>query len=124
MARTPPADRPVGRTSFSWKEIDLPWRVMMTISLSPVVRAMLMRLSPSFSFTAMMPVLREVSNWDISVFLITPFFVTQTRYSFSEYSLMGIMAVTFSPLARFRKFTMGVPLLIRCPSVISYALIR
>jgi hypothetical protein len=55
MPRTPPAVRPIDRTSRSRKRIDMPLRVPMKISLLPSDTCTAITESPSSTSIAMMP---------------------------------------------------------------------
>ena len=123
MARTPVAVRPIGRTSFSWKEMHLPLRVTMVTMSSPVVCWMLTSSSPSRRVIAMRPVFLWVLNSERAVFLMVPLRVTASRYLSSPFTSIGMTALMRSRCMRLRKLTAGVPFAVRVASGISYALI-
>ncbi len=55
---TPVVARPISRTSFSWKRMDIPCRVARTMSFVPSVTCTSISWSPSSMLMALMPVAR------------------------------------------------------------------
>ena len=71
--------RPIGRTSFSGKRIDMPSAVARKRSLPPSVLFTESSRSPSSRLIAMMPPERGFPYSESAVFLIVPFSVAKTR---------------------------------------------
>ncbi len=119
MPMTPMDARPVGRTSLLWKWMHMPCLVTKKISLSASTTFTSISSSSSFKLMAMRPFLRTLAKSSKGVFLTIPDLVTMNKFFSSTYSLMGIMAVIFSPGSNCSKFTMAVPLAVRLASGIS-----
>ena len=121
---TPMDTRPVVLTSFSLKRMHIPFLVTRKISCLSSVAFTSMSSSPSFSTIAWSPFLRTLPYSTIGVFFTIPSLVAIKRYWSSLNSLMGIMAVIFSPGWSCRRFTIAVPRAVRPASGISYAFKR
>ena len=76
---TPPAGRPIGRTSVSWNRAILPSAVAMMMSSCPVAVSTQASSSSSSRVIAMIPLERTFSNCSSGVFLTIPRRVARTR---------------------------------------------
>ena len=72
MPMTPPASRPIARTSLSWNLASMPWAVAMITSSSPDETSTQASSSSSSRVIARIPVERTRSNCSSGVFLMIP----------------------------------------------------
>ena len=109
MARTPYADRPIGRTSVSGKRIAIPSRVPVKISPLPSEICTAITESPSSTPMAMMPPARGLLNAANSVFLTTPWRVPITTYLSGSNSFTASSAAIRSPSSIDTRLAIALP---------------
>ena len=119
IPRTPPAFRPIGRTSDSLKRTDCPSAVVMTTSSLPVVGHTQPNTSPFSKVIAIKPLRRTFSNSSSFDFLTVPFRVAMNRYLYASSLFREIISVIFSSWEICRKLTMACPRAVREDSGIS-----
>ena len=119
MPRTPPAARPMRRTSSELKRVPMPLRVIITTSSPGFTRRTSTSSSPSSMLMARMPLRLTFLKSPRSVFFTVPFFVANITSTSPSKLRIGRSWSTCSPGWRLRKLTSGLPKLVRAASGIS-----